>query len=180
MSRLAAIAFSVSFTGLSNCFLGSVRLGDQVCKPRPDFAWCVAGCTSNDLYDFGQARTIANCKRVVTPYPVESFFRHTESDDDVNVVSVVLLSGVFERDGDTVTFGGIVVHQVGYSQNPSLGSFDELESRCRVNSLPLAQRTNDVIDLPNFVLRAFARIDIGNVDDRLFRWIEDVQDVINV
>lgn len=46
--------------------------------------------------------------------------------------------------------------------------------------MPLAQCANDVIDLPDLVLRAFARIDVRNVDDRFFRWIEDVQDVVNV
>ena len=71
--------------------------------------------------------------------------------------------------GYAVAFGGIIVHQVGDSQNPAPGSPDELESRGRVNPLPLTQCTNDVIDLPDFVLRAFARIDIRNVDDRLFR-----------
>ena len=75
---------------------------------------------------------------------------------------------------------GIVVDQVGDAQNAAFRGFDELESCRGVDPLPLAQCPDDVLHFPDLVLRAFARIDVGDVDDGLFGRVEDVQDVIDI
>src|ERR1019366_5493660 len=94
---------------LGNCFLGSVRLRNQVRKARAGLARCVAGCAPDDLHDFGQARPIADRQRVLAPDPVETLFRHAKRDDDVHVIPVILLRWVLQRGGNAVASGGIVI-----------------------------------------------------------------------
>ena len=107
------MAFSVSLTASVTIFVGGVRLGDQVGEARAGLARRVAGRAADDLHDLGQARPIADRQRVFAPNPVEAFLRHAERDDDVHIVAVVLLRRVFQRGGNAVALGGIVIDQVG-------------------------------------------------------------------
>ena len=152
---------------LGDGFLGSVRFGNQVREARACLARRVAGRAPDDLHDLGQARPIADGQRVLAPNPVESFLRHAERDDDVHIVAVVLLRRVFQRGGNAVALGGIVIHQVGDAQDAAVRRFDELEASRGIDPLPLAQCPDDVLDFPDLVLRAFARIDVRDVDDGL-------------
>ena len=89
-------------------------------------------------------------------------------------------AGVFQRGGNAVAPGGVVIHQVGDTQDAAFRGFDKLESCRGVDPLPLAQCLDDVLHFPHLVLRALARIDIRDVDDGLLGRVEDVQDVIDV
>src|SRR5690606_35762578 len=44
----------------------------------------------------------------------------------------------------------------------------------------IAKLAENVLDFLDLVLRALARIDVGNVDDGLLGGIEDIEDVINI
>ena len=57
---------------------------------------------------------------------------------------------------------------------------DQLEAGRGVDPLPFAQLLDDVLDLPDLVLRAFARIDARDVDDRLLGRVEHLQDVVGI
>jgi hypothetical protein len=117
---------------------------------------------------------------VFAPNPVEAFLRHAEGDDDVHIVAVVLLRRVFQRGGYAVALVGVVIDEVGDPQHAPLRRLDELEAGRGVDALPLAQCLDDVLHLAHLVLRAFARIDVRDVDDGLLARVEDVQDVIDV
>ena len=108
------------------------------------------------------------------------FLRHAQRDDDVHIVAVVLLCRVFQRGGYAVALGGVVVHEVGDTQHAATGNLDELESGRGVDSLPFAERADDVLHLLHLVLRALARIDVGDVDDGLLGRVEHLEDVIDV
>ena len=75
---------------------------------------------------------------------------------------------------------GVVIDQIGDPQHPAVGPLDELEAGRGVGALPFAQLLDDVLHLPDLVLRAFARIDVGDVDDRLLGRVEHLEDVIGV
>ena len=85
------------------------------------------------------------------------------------MVAVVLLRGVFQRGGNLVALGRLVIHQIGDAQHASLGRLDQLEAGDRVRALPIAQRIDDVLDLAMLVLGAFARVHVRDVQDRLLR-----------
>ncbi len=104
---------------------------------------------------------------MLAPDPVEAFLRHAERDDDIDVVSVVFLRRIFQRGGHAVALGGIVIDEVGDVKDPAVGRLDQLESGGGVGPLPGAQLLNDVLHLLYLVLRALARIDVRDVDDRL-------------
>jgi hypothetical protein len=57
---------------------------------------------------------------------------------------------------------------------------NKLESRRRVDPLPFSQCPDDVLHLPDFVFRTFARIDVRYMDDGLLRRVKDVQDVVDI
>ncbi len=171
--------------GLGYRFLGGIRLGNQVGEPCAGLAGRVAGGAADDLHDLGQAGAIADGERVFAPDPVEAFLRHAQRDDDVHIIPVVLLRRVFERGGHAVALAGIVIDQIGDPQHAACvyttwGPLDKLEAGRRVDALPLAQRLDDVLDLAHLVLRALARIDIGDVDDGLLCRVEHLEDVIDI
>ena len=62
---------------------------------------------------------------------------------------------------------------------PSL-AVDEVEAGRLVDALPLAQRLHDLVDLTLLVLQAFARVDVGDVDDGLQRRVEHLGHGIDV
>ncbi len=107
------MALSVSLTASVTASCGGVRLGDQVGEARAGLARRVAGRAADDLHDLGEARPVADRQRVLAPNPVEAFLRHAEGDDDVHMVAVVLLRRVFQRGGNAVALGRIVIDQVG-------------------------------------------------------------------
>ena len=96
------------------------------------------------------------------------------------MVAVVLLRRVFQRGGNAVALGRVVIDQIGDPQDAAVGRLDELEAGRGVGALPLAQLLDDVLDLPDLVLRALARIDVRDVDDRLLGRVEHLQDVVDV
>ena len=96
------------------------------------------------------------------------------------MVAVVLLRRVFERGGHAVALGGIVIDEIGDSQQAAIGALDTLEAGRRVDALPFTQRLDDVLHFPHLVLRALARIDVRDVNDGLLGRVEDVEDVIDV
>ena len=49
---------------------------------------------------------------------------------------------------------------MGNFEDLSVGGFDELKPSLRNDSLPVAQFTDDGFDLADFVLGAFARVDV--------------------
>ena len=102
-----------------------------------------------------------------TPDPIEALLGHPERDDDIDMVAVVLLRGVAQRGGHALALGGIVIHQIGDFQNPSGRHLHELEARLRIGTLPFAEFSDDVLHLLDLVLRAFARVDVRDVDDCL-------------
>ena len=114
------------------------------------------------------------------PDPVKAFLCHAQRDDDVDVVTIVFLRRVLQRRGHAVPLGRIVIDQIGDTQNPPVGSLDQLETRGGISPLPGAQRLDDVLHLLDLVLRALARIDVGDVDDRLLRRVQHLQNVVGV
>ena len=165
---------------LGHGLLGGVRLGDQVGEAGAGLARRVAGGAADDLHDLGQARAIADGQRVLAPDPVEAFLRHAEGDDDVHMVAVVLLRRVFQRGGHPVALRRVVIDQIGDPQHAAVRRLDQLEAGRRVDALPLAQLLDDVLHLLDLVLRALARVDVRDVDDRLLGRVEHLQDVVDV
>ena len=90
-------------------------LGNQVGEAGAFFTLGIAGGAAYDLHDFGQTAAVANGQRVFAPNPIEPLFGHAQRDDDVHVVAVVFLRGVFECGQHARTSGGIaVIHQIGH------------------------------------------------------------------
>ena len=98
---------------LGHGFGRGVGLRDKVGEPRSGLALGIAGGAADDLHDLRQAGAITHRQGVFAPDPIEPFFRHTQGDDDVDMIAVVLLRGVFQRGGNLVTLGWLVVHQIG-------------------------------------------------------------------
>ena len=174
------MAFKRVVDGLGHGFLGGVRLGDQVGEARARLARRVAGRAADDLHDLGQAGAIADRQCVLAPDPVEAFLRHPERDDDVHIVAVVLLRRVLERGGNAVALRGSSSTRSAIRSIRPSGRLTSWKPVAGVDALPLAQRLDDVLDLPHLVLRAFARIDVGDVDDGLLGRVEHLQDVVDV
>jgi hypothetical protein len=76
---------------LGDCLRRGIRLGDQICETGTGLARRVAGRAADDLDDLGEARSVSNRQRVLTPNPVKAFLRHAKRDDDVDMVAIVLL-----------------------------------------------------------------------------------------
>ena len=72
---------------------GGIGFGDQVSEAGAFLAGCVAGGTANDLHNFGEAAAVSDGERVFAPDPIEAFLGHAESDDDVDVVTVIPVAG---------------------------------------------------------------------------------------
>ncbi|MNL11446.1 hypothetical protein D3C87_1322830 [compost metagenome] len=72
------------------------RLSDQIGEARALLALGITRGAANDLYNFGQARTVADGQRMLAPDPIKAFLCHTQCDDHIHVVAVVLLRGVFQ------------------------------------------------------------------------------------
>ena len=117
---------------------------------------------------------------MLAPYPVEAFLRHAEGDNDVHMVAIVLLRRVLQGGRHAIALGRVVVHQVGNTQQPALKRPHQLEAGRGVGALPIAQLLDDVLDLPDLVLRALARIDVRDVNDRLLARIQHLQDVVGI
>ena len=98
---------------LGHGFGRGVGLRDKVGEARAHLALGIAGGTADDLHDLRQAGAITHRQGVFAPDPIEPLFRHPEGDDDVDMIAVVLLRGVFQRGGNLVTLGWLVVHQIG-------------------------------------------------------------------
>ena len=75
---------------------------------------------------------------------------------------------------------GIVIDQIGDPEHAAIGRLDQLEAGRGVGALPLAQLLDDVLDFLDLVLRALARIDVRDVDDRLLGRVEHLQDVVGI
>ena len=93
-------------------------------------------------------------QRVIAPDPVKAFLRHSKGDDDVHMVPVVLLPGIPECGGDPVPPSGVVVDEVGDPEHAPAGGLHQLKAGLGIRPLPLAQLLDDVLDLPDLVLRA--------------------------
>ena len=117
---------------------------------------------------------------MLAPNPIEALFGHAKGDDDIYVIAVVLLGGVFQRRRNLVPFGSFVIDQIGNPQNASVRCLDQLEARRGVRTLPVAQLIDDVLDFPMLVLRAFARIDARDMDDGLLVRVENLEDVVRI
>ena len=89
-------------------------------------------------------------------------------------------AGSLQRGGYAVALGRIVIDQVGDLQNPAVGCLHELKAGRRVGALPFAQFLDDVFDLLDLVLRALARIDVRDVDDRFLGGVEHLQNVVGI
>ncbi len=111
---------------------------------------------------------------MVAPNPVEAFLRHAEGDNDVHMVAIVFLLGVFQGGGVAVALGGVIIDQIGDAKDAASRRLDQLEAGRAVGPLPFAQRPNDVLDFFDLVLGAFARIDVRNVDDRFLGGVEHI------
>ena len=55
-----------------------------------------------------------------------------------------------------------------------------MEAGGRVDTLPIAQRTHDFVDLALLVFEAFAGIHIGNMDDGFQCWVQHLGDGIYI
>ena len=53
----------------------------------------IAGGAADDLNDLRQAAAISNGQRMLAPNPVEPFLGHPQSDNDINVITVVACAG---------------------------------------------------------------------------------------
>ena len=91
-------------------------------------AWRIASRAADDLHDLGQARTVADRQRVLAPNPVESFLRHAQGDDDVDVIAIVLLRRILRARRDSFALGRIVIHEVGDLQNLAVRRSSRVES----------------------------------------------------
>ena len=165
---------------LADGFVRGVDGGDQVGEPGAGLARRVAGGAADDLHDLGETGAIADGQRVLAPDPVEALLRHAERDNDVHMVAVVLLRRVLQRGGDAIPLGAVVVDQVRDAQGPAVRRPDQLEAGGGVGALPLAQRLDDVLHLPDLVLRALARIDVGDVDNSLLGRVQHGEYVVGI
>ena len=89
-------------------------------------------------------------------------------------------TGIPERGRDPVPPGRVVVDEVGDPEHTPVGGLHQLKAGLGVRPLPIAQLLEDVLDLPDLVLRALPRIHARDVDDRLLAQVEDLQDVVRV
>ena len=96
------------------------------------------------------------------------------------MVAIVHPVRVPERGRDPLPFARVVIDQVGYPENPAVVRLDQLEPGSRIGALPVAELLDDVLDLADLVLGALARVDVGDVDDRLLVRVEHPQDVVGI
>ena len=82
--------------GLGDCRFSSIRFGNQVGETGTGLADRVTGGAADNLHDFSQAGAVTDGQRVFAPNPVKAFLGHSEGDDDVHMVAVVLLGRVFQ------------------------------------------------------------------------------------
>ncbi len=81
---------------------------------------------TDDLDDFCQAGAVADRQGMFAPDPFEAFLCHAEGNNDIDVIAVVFVGGVFESGGDFIAFGWVIVYKVGDLKDPAIGSFDEV------------------------------------------------------
>src|SRR5690554_2142015 len=104
---------------------------------------------------------------MLAPDPIEALLRHAQRDDDIHVVAVVFLRGVFERSQNLPALGLVsVVHEVSNLENATALGFYELEPGDWVGALPVAKLVNDMLNLAVLVFRAFTRVYARDMDDR--------------
>ena len=164
--------FQCVINGLRHSLLSGIRFGNEVGETGPSLAGRIPRGATNDLHDFGQAGAIAHCQCMFTPNPVKSFLGHAQGNDDVHMVTVVLLCRIFQRAGNPVTLALVIVHQVGNLQQPAIGCFNKLEAGNWVRTMPFTQLLYDVLYLPNLVLGALTGVDVGNVDNGFLARVE--------
>ena len=114
------------------------------------------------------------------PDPVEALFRHAQGDDDIDVVAVVLVGGVFEGGGNLIALVGVVIHQVGNFEHPTVRGADQLEPGGGVGALPFPQGFDDVLDFFDFVFGALAGVDVRDVQDGFLFGVEHLHDLVGV
>ena len=160
--------------------VGGVGLGDEVGEPGAGLAGGVAGGAADDLHHLGQRGAVADGERVLAPDPVEALLGHAEGDDDVDVVAVVGVRRVLEGAENAVAAGAVVVDQVGDPQRRPVLPLDQLKAGGGIGALPGAERLHDVLGFANLVAEAFAGVNVGNMDDSLFRRVEHLGDRVDV
>ena len=114
------------------------------------------------------------------PDPVEALLRHAQRDDDVHMVAVHLLCGVFQRGRHFFATRAFVIDQISNAQHPAVQHLHQMKAGHRIGALPFAKRVEDVLDLAMLVLGAFARVHIRDVQDGLLRGVQHPQDVVDI
>ena len=84
-----------------------------------------------------------------------AYFGNGEIEKSI-LVAIVLLRGIAQGRADAFALGGIVIHQIGDFQHPPVRRLHQLEARLRIGALPFAQFIDDMLRLPDLVLRALA------------------------
>lgn len=135
---------------------------------------------SSDLDDLRQAGAVADRQGVLAPDPIEAFLGHAEGDDDIYVITVVLLSGVFQGSGNLIPFAGVVVYEVGDLEDRAVSGFYELKSGLGIGALPFPQFLKDVLHLADLVLCALAGVDVGNVQNGFLFGVQHLHDFVGV
>ncbi len=117
---------------------------------------------------------------MLAPDPVESLLGHAERNDDIDKIPIFAGFRRLERRDDAVPFRGIVIDQIGNLDDPPGRRSDQVKTGLQVDALPVAEVVHDVLGLAVLVLQALARVDRGDVDDRLDRRVEQRRDLLGV
>ena len=132
-----------------------IGFGNQIGEAGVGLAWGVSGDAANNLHHLRQAGAIAHGQGMFAPNPVKPLLGHAQGNDHVHMVPVGLLARDFERCGDLVPPGGVIIHQVGNAQQATHGCPHKLETGYGIGPLPFPQFLDDVFHLPDLVLGAF-------------------------
>src|SRR5690625_913631 len=161
-------------------FAAGVGFSYEVGEPGAGFSGRVAGGAADDLHHFGEAAAVPDGEGMLAPDPVETFLGHTQGDDDVHEIPVVLLRRVFKRGAHPVTLTHFIINKVSDAQELTRRGPDELEARNWVDALPFAEFFDDVFHFPDLVFGAFVALHAGDVDDGFLVGVEHVEDLIKV
>ncbi|GCD60509.1 hypothetical protein NBRC3278_3407 [Acetobacter pasteurianus NBRC 3278] len=137
-------------------FLGRIRFSNQVDEFGPCLTRRITGSTTNDLNDFGQAGTVSDRQRLLTPDPVKPFLGHTQRNDDVHMVSVVFLRRILQSRHNLVAPNRLIFHQISNTQHPAIGTAHQMKARFFIFSFPISQDGQDMLDFLVFLSRAFS------------------------
>ena len=86
------------------------------------------------------------------PNPVKPLLGHPQSDDDIDVIAIVLLASVFQRRRHAIAFARIIIDQVCNPQGAPVRCPDQLEPGRIICAQPIAELLDDVLHLADFVL----------------------------